>query len=78
MSMAEPLLPHPESPDTASDEHQDAPVPETHGEPAEANDSPATGQETSPKDLNDNLPVPDGLPASGPITATDLNGEAPD
>ena len=37
MSMAEPLMPHPESPDTASDERGDAPVPEEHGEPEEAN-----------------------------------------
>ena len=39
MSMAEPLMPHPENPDTALDEHQDAPVPEEHGEPEEANDT---------------------------------------
>lgn len=39
MSMAEPLMPHPEQPDTALDEHGDAPVPEQHGEPAEANET---------------------------------------
>lgn len=37
--MAEPLMPHPEQPNTAADEHRDAPVPEPHGEPAEANDT---------------------------------------
>jgi hypothetical protein len=39
MSMAEPLMPHPEKPDTALDEHGDAPVREPHGEPADANDT---------------------------------------
>ncbi|HEV7624410.1 MAG TPA: hypothetical protein VGO26_09750 [Amnibacterium sp.] len=39
MSMAEPLMPHPEEPDTALDEHQDAPVPEPHAESADANDT---------------------------------------
>ena len=39
MSMAEPLMPHPEQQDTAFDEHEDAPVPEEHGEPAEANET---------------------------------------
>ena len=39
MSMAEPLMPHPEPQDTAFDEHEDAPVPEEHGEPAEANET---------------------------------------
>ena len=39
MSMAEPLMPHPEQPDTAADERQDAPVREPHAEPAEANDT---------------------------------------
>lgn len=39
MSMAEPFLPHPEQPDGALDEHADAPVPEDHGEPAEANET---------------------------------------
>ncbi|WP_158590055.1 hypothetical protein [Amnibacterium setariae] len=38
MSMAEPLMPHPEDPDTAFDE-RDAPVPEEHGEPAEADET---------------------------------------
>ena len=42
MSMAEPLMPHPERPDTAFDEHGDAPVPEEHGEPAEANETRTT------------------------------------
>lgn len=55
MSMAEPVLPHPESP----------------------NEPPATGQETSPKDLTDNLPMPD-LPSDGRVSADDMNGEAPD
>jgi hypothetical protein len=39
MSMAEPLMPHPEQPDTALDEHADAPVPEEHGEAADANET---------------------------------------
>lgn len=39
MSMAEPLMPHTEDPDTALDEHRDAPVPEEHGEDADANDT---------------------------------------
>jgi hypothetical protein len=41
MSMAEPLMPHPEQPDTAYDEH-DAPVPEEHGEPVAANEEPTS------------------------------------
>ncbi|MGT2427137.1 hypothetical protein [Amnibacterium kyonggiense] len=41
MSMAEPLMPHPEDRDTAFDE-RDAPVPEEHGEPAEANETPTS------------------------------------
>jgi len=32
-------MPHPEQPDTAFDAHDDAPVPEEHGEPAEANET---------------------------------------
>jgi hypothetical protein len=32
-------MPHPEQPDTAFDEHRDAPIPEPHTEPAEANDT---------------------------------------
>lgn len=39
MSTAEPLMPHPEEPDTALDPHRDAPVPEEHGEPAEADET---------------------------------------
>lgn len=39
MSMAEPFMPHPEQPDTAFDKNADAPVPEEHGEPAEANET---------------------------------------
>ena len=39
MSMAEPFMPHPEQADTAFDAHDDAPVPEEHGEPAEANET---------------------------------------
>lgn len=39
MSMAEPFMPHPENPDTAVDPRDDAPVPEQHGEPEEANDT---------------------------------------
>ena len=39
MSMAEPLMPHTEDQDTALDEHRDAPVPEEHGESADANDT---------------------------------------
>ena len=39
MSMAEPFMPHPEQPDTAFDGHEDAPVPEEHGEPAEADET---------------------------------------
>ena len=38
MSMAEPLMPHPEDPDTAFDE-RDAPVREEHDEPAAANET---------------------------------------
>lgn len=38
MSMVKPLMPQPEEPDTALDEHPDAPVPEEHREPAEAED----------------------------------------
>lgn len=37
MSMAEPFMPHPEDDDTALDQ-RDAPIPEEHGEPAEANE----------------------------------------
>jgi hypothetical protein len=77
MSMAEPLMPHPETPDTAFDERSDAPVPEPHGEPAEANESPASGQGDAPNDLNDNLPLPN-FPPDGDVSADDLNGEAPD
>lgn len=42
MSMSEPLTPHPQDPDTPSDEHADAPVPEEHGEPEEANRTPTS------------------------------------
>jgi hypothetical protein len=35
-------MPHPEKPDTAFDERTDAPVPEQHGEPAEANEAPSS------------------------------------
>lgn len=42
MSMAEPLMPHPEAPDTALDERRDVPVQEPHGEPAEANETPTS------------------------------------
>jgi hypothetical protein len=42
MSMAEPLMPHPEPRDTAFDEHADAPVREPHAEPAEANGTPTS------------------------------------
>lgn len=76
MSMAEPLMPHPDSEDTAFDERSDAPIPEPHAEPAEANESPASGQD-APNDLNDNLPLPN-LPPEGDVSADDLNGEAPD
>jgi hypothetical protein len=47
MSMAEPFMPHPERQDTASDEHVDAPVPEEHGEPAEANETLTTAGEAA-------------------------------
>ena len=76
MSMAEPLTPHPQPPDTAFDEQQDAPIPEPHAESAEADESP-TGQETTPDEVNDTLPLPND-PVDGPISADDLNGEAPD
>ncbi|MCU1474256.1 hypothetical protein [Amnibacterium sp.] len=37
--MAEPLMPHPEQPDTALDEHRDAPAREPH---AEADETPTS------------------------------------
>ncbi|HEY0374530.1 MAG TPA: hypothetical protein VGC94_07025 [Amnibacterium sp.] len=40
--MAEPLMPHPDEPDTALDEHHDAPVREPHAETAEANETPTS------------------------------------
>ena len=39
--MAEPFMPHPEQQDTAYDE-RDAPVPEEHGEPEEADETPTS------------------------------------
>ena len=42
MSMAEPLMPRPDQPDTALDDHPDAPLPEEHGEPAEADETPTS------------------------------------
>ncbi|MFD1722090.1 hypothetical protein [Amnibacterium endophyticum] len=39
MSTAEPMMPHPDEPDTALDPRRDAPVPEEHDEPAEANET---------------------------------------
>ena len=77
MSMAEPLMPHPESPDTAFDERQDAPVPEPHAEPAEANERRASGQGTDRDDVNDALPLPND-PVDHALGANDLNGEPPD
>ena len=60
MSMAEPLMPHPEQPDTALDEHRDAPVPEEHGEPAEADEElTSAGRAAQPRD-----PLP-GFPDDG-------------
>lgn len=50
MSMAEPLMPHPVQPDTAFDEHEDAPVPEPHSEPAEANETPTSAGEAAAED----------------------------
>lgn len=51
MSMAEPLLPHADEPDTALDEHEDAPVPEEHGEPAEANETPTSADRAAQADV---------------------------
>ena len=70
MSMAEPLMPHPEDPDTALDEHEheDAPVPEEHGEPAEANETPTSaGRAAQGEDLLPRFPAGDaqGPPDSG-------------
>lgn len=54
MSMAEPFLPHPEQPGTAFDEHEDAPVREEHGEPAEANETlTSAGQAAAERDDDD-------------------------
>ncbi|MDH2444541.1 hypothetical protein QDR37_11350 [Amnibacterium sp. CER49] len=62
MSMAEPLMPHPEDPDTAGDEHRDAPVQEPHGEPAEANDTLTSAGRS--REERDELPLFPGGAAS--------------
>lgn len=51
MSMAEPLMPHADEPDTALDEHDDAPVPEQHGEPADANGAPTSAGRAGQDDV---------------------------
>lgn len=47
-------MPHPDQPDTAVDPHQDAPIPEDHGEPPEANETPTSaGEAAAEKDGRD-------------------------
>ncbi|MGN6446259.1 hypothetical protein [Amnibacterium sp.] len=58
MSMAEPLMPHPEELNTALDEHPDAPVQEEHGEPAEANETLTSAGEAAAERDEDTDPLP--------------------
>jgi hypothetical protein len=53
MTMAEPLMPHPEQPDTAFDEHGADAVPEEHDEPAEANETLTSAGRAAGTDLED-------------------------
>ena len=62
MSMAEPLMPHPEEPGTAGDERRDAPIPEPHTEPAEANDTLTSAGRA--REQRDELPLFPGGKAS--------------
>lgn len=77
MSMAEPLLPHPESAETALDGNEDAPIPEPHSASVEADDSPVAGRGAPADQVNDVLPMLKA-PTDGRFTADDLNGETPD